>query len=107
MRRTYSSWRLANQRHVNLEAHNQDGNRPLYLEIRSRSRELLDLLLRQLRARASCKDKNGKTPLWLSTGLSCHEVTERLPEKGMEFHRCAQQISSFSTSSHLTVLEID
>ena len=72
---------LLKQKHVDLEAHDRDGNTPLHLAVRSQSREAMNLLLGHPRVRVNCEDKNGNTPLWLSTHLSCNAVTERLLEE--------------------------
>jgi hypothetical protein len=36
------------------------------------------LILSHPLAKVNCKDKDGNTPLWLSTYSSCDEITERL-----------------------------
>ena len=99
---------MLKQKHVNLEAHDRDGNAPLHLAVRSGSREVIDLLLCHRGVSVNCEDKNGNTPLWLSTYLSCDAVTERLLEERrvkVDFIGGHGDFQAPSTSLHHAVLK--
>lgn len=99
---------LLKQKHVNLEAHDRDGNTPLHLAVRSRRQEVMDLLLGHPRVKVKCKDRDGNTPLWLSTHLSCDAVTERLLEErsvDINFIGGYGEFQAPSTSLHHAVLK--
>ena len=101
-------WLLLKQKHMDLEAHDRNGNTPLHLAIRSRSREVIDLLLCHRGVSVNCEDKNGNTPLWLSTYLSCDAVTERLleePRVKVNFIGGHGDFQAPSTSLHHAVLK--
>jgi ankyrin repeat protein len=68
------------------------------------------LLLSHPRVNVNCTDKDGNTPLWLSTYSSCDEVTKRLlAEKdiNLNFVGGRGRFETLSTSLHHAAIRLD
>ncbi|OQE54890.1 hypothetical protein PENNAL_c0443G05042 [Penicillium nalgiovense] len=66
-------WRLR-QRGLNLGVQDRKGYTPLHLAVQSRRLEVVNLILSHPLANVNCKDKDGNTPVWLSTYSPCDEI---------------------------------
>jgi ankyrin repeat protein len=93
-----------------LDFQDRKGYTPLHLAIQSKRLELVNLLLSHPRANVNCKDKDGNTPLWISTYLSCDEITDRLlAEKdiNVNFVGGRGRFEAPSTSLHHAAIRLD
>ncbi|KAJ5264615.1 hypothetical protein N7505_007408 [Penicillium chrysogenum] len=91
----------------------QDAELPLHRAVSygsSKHLEIVNLLLSDPRVNVNCTDKDGNTPLWLSTYSSCDEITERLlAEKGINvnFAGGRGRFETASTSLHHAATKLD
>ncbi|CAG8882967.1 unnamed protein product [Penicillium nalgiovense] len=95
--------------HGSIDA-DRKGYTPLHLAVQSRRLEVVDLILGHPLANVNCKDKDGNTPLWLSTYSSCDEITERLlAEKDIDvnFVGGRGRLEAPSTSLHHAATRLD
>ncbi|OGE46852.1 hypothetical protein PENARI_c099G05954 [Penicillium arizonense] len=89
---------------------NRNGYTPLHLAIQNKRLEMVNLLLSHPRANVNCKDKDGNTPLWLSTYSSCDGIAERLlAEKdiNVNFVGGCGRFETPSTSLHHAASRLD
>jgi ankyrin repeat protein len=101
---------LLTQKHIALDAQDQNGDTPLHLAVRCRRLEVVDLLLSHPCVKIKCRDKEGNTPLWLSTFSSRDDMTERLLaaiDIDVNFVGGRGQTQSLSTSLHHAVARCD
>ncbi|KGO69108.1 hypothetical protein PITC_017550 [Penicillium italicum] len=59
--------RILRQKSLSLDIQDRKGSTALHLAIQSKHLEMVNILLSHPRANVSCKDKDGNTPLWIST----------------------------------------
>jgi ankyrin repeat protein len=78
--------------------------------VQSKRLEIVNLLPSHPRVNMNCTDKDGNTPLWISTYSSCDEITERLlAEKdiNVNFVGCRGRFETPSTSLHRAATRLD
>jgi ankyrin repeat protein len=95
---------------LELEARDRYGYTPLHLAVWSQRLEVVDLLLKHPRTSVNCKDQDGNTPLWLSTYMSCDEITERLLDErsiDINFIGGRGRYQTPSTSLHHAAARLD
>ena len=59
--------RILRQKGLSLDIQDRKGSTALHFAIQSKHLEMVNMLLTYPRANVSCKDKDGNTPLWIST----------------------------------------